>query len=65
MSGLDTTTRQLVRAEFREVLAGFAVYRILVTHDVNDALSMADRIIELDHGKVIWDGSTSEYRGKL
>lgn len=65
MSGLDTTTRQLVRAEFREVLAGFAGYRILVTHDVDDALSMADRIIELDQGKVIWDGPTSEHRGKL
>jgi molybdate transport system ATP-binding protein len=65
MSGLDTETRQLVRAEFREVLAGFAGYRILVTHDLDDALSMSDRIIELDHGKVIWDGPTSEYRGKL
>lgn len=65
MSGLDTTTRQLVRAEFREVLAGFAGYRILVTHDVDDALSMADRIIELDQGRVIWDGPTSEHRGKL
>ena len=65
MSGLDTTTRQLARAEFREVLAGFAGYRILVTHDVDDALSMADRIIELDQGKVIWDGPTSDHRGKL
>ena len=65
MSGLDTTTRQLVRAEFREVLAGFAGYRILVTHDVDDALSMADRIIELDQGRVIWDGPTSEHRGKI
>ena len=65
MSGLDTATRQLVRAEFREVLAGFAGYRILVTHDLDDALAMADRIIELDQGKVIWDGPTSEYRGKL
>jgi molybdate transport system ATP-binding protein len=65
MSGLDTATRQLVRAEFREVLAGFAGYRILVTHDLDDALSMADRIIELDQGKVLWDGPTSEYRGKL
>ena len=65
MSGLDTATRQLVRAEFREVLAGFAGYRILVTHDLDDALVMADRIIELDQGKVISDGSTSEYRGKL
>jgi molybdate transport system ATP-binding protein len=65
MSGLDTATRQLVRAEFREVLAGFAGYRILVTHDVDDALSMADRIIELDQGKVIWDGPTSDHRGKL
>ena len=65
MSGLDTATRQLVHAEFREVLAGFAGYRILVTHDLDDALSMSDRIIELDYGKVIWDGPTSEYRGKL
>ena len=64
MSGLDTATRQLMRAEFREVLAGFAGYRILVTHDVDDALSMADRIIELDHGRVLWDGPTSEYRGR-
>jgi molybdate transport system ATP-binding protein len=65
MSGLDTATRQLVRAEFREVLAGFAGYRILVTHDLDDALSMSDRIIEFDSGKVIWDGPTSEHRGKL
>ena len=65
MSGLDTATRQLVRAEFREVLAGFAGYRILVTHDLDDALAMTDRIIELDQGKVLWDGPTSEYRGKL
>ena len=65
MSGLDTATRQLIREEFREVLAGFAGYRILVTHDLEDALAMADRIIELDHGKVVWDGTISEYRAKL
>ncbi len=64
MSGLDTATRQLIRQEFREVLASFAGYRILVTHDSEDALAMADRIIELDLGKVIWDGPVSEYREK-
>jgi len=64
MSGLDTSTRQLVREDFREVLASFAGYRILVTHDVEDALAIADRIIELDHGKVVWDGSTSDYWNK-
>ncbi len=64
MSGLDTATRQLIRQEFREVLASFAGYRILVTHDSEDALAMADRIIELDHGKVIWDGTVADYRGK-
>lgn len=64
MSGLDTATRQLIRQEFREVLAIFAGYRILVTHDSEDALAMADRIIELDQGKVIWDGAVSEYREK-
>jgi ABC-type sulfate/molybdate transport systems ATPase subunit len=65
MSGLDTATRNLVRAEFRQVLAGFAGYRILVTHDVDDALTMADRMIELENGKVVWDGPTSQYQGKL
>lgn len=64
MSGLDTATRQLIRQEFREVLANFAGYRILVTHDSEDALAMADRIIELDQGKVVWDSSTSDYRNK-
>ncbi len=64
MSGLDTATRQLIRQEFREVLASFAGYRILVTHDSEDALAMADRIIELDHGKVIWDGTVADYRGQ-
>jgi molybdate transport system ATP-binding protein len=64
MSGLDTATRQLIRQEFREVLASFAGYRILVTHDSEDAFAMADRIIELDHGKVIWDGTVADYRGK-
>ena len=64
MSGLDTATRQLIRQEFREVLASFAGYRILVTHDSEAALAMADRIIELDQGKVIWDGTVSEYREK-
>ena len=65
MSGLDTSTRQLIREEFREVLAGFAGYQILVTHDSEDAIAIADRIIELDHGKVVWDGTISEYRAKL
>ncbi len=64
MSGLDTATRQLIRQEFREVLASFAGYRILVTHDSEDALAMADRIIELDQGKVIWDGPVYDYRNK-
>jgi len=64
MSGLDTSTRQLIREEFREVLAGFAGYQILVTHDSEDAIAIADRIIELDHGKVIWDGTVADYRGK-
>jgi molybdate transport system ATP-binding protein len=64
MSGLDTATRQLIRQEFREVLASFAGYRILVTHDLEDALAIADRIIELDQGKVTWDGPVSEYREK-
>lgn len=60
MSGLDATTRQTVRDDFRNELDGFAGYRLIVTHDPLDVTAMADRVIVLDAGRVVWDGSVDD-----
>lgn len=62
MSALDADTRRALRVEFREVLAGFAGYRVLVTHDADDARALADRVVVLDAGRVAWHGPAADYR---
>lgn len=63
MSALDTESRRALRAEFREVLAGFAGYRIIVTHDADEARELADRVVVLDAGRVMWQGPAAEHQG--
>ena len=49
-SNLDPELRTTVRAEVRQILADAGATAILVTHDQEEALSLADRIA------VMWDG---------
>ena len=44
LSALDAHTRSSVRLELREVLRDFALPTLLVTHDFEDAVVLADRI---------------------
>lgn len=62
MSALDAATRQQLRLEFRGLLGGFAGYRLVVTHDPDDALALADQVVVLDRGTVAWRGPVAEYR---
>lgn len=49
-SNLDTILREQVREEVKEIIAKTGTTAILVTHDIKDALGMADRIAVMDHG---------------
>jgi molybdate transport system ATP-binding protein len=62
MSALDAATRAALRVEFRDLLAGFAGYRLLVTHELDDARALADRVVVLDAGRVAWQGPVGDYR---
>ena len=62
MSALDAATRAALRVEFRDLLAGFAGYRLLVTHEPDDARALADRVVVLDAGRVAWQGPIGDYR---
>jgi molybdate transport system ATP-binding protein len=56
LAALDVATRAAVRSELRGQLALFPGPALLVTHDSLDALTLADRLLILDDGRVIQAG---------
>ena len=58
MAALDVAVAPAMRQMLRRVLADRAV--IIVTHDVLDALLLADRVIVVEDGHVVEDGPTAQ-----
>lgn len=56
-SGLDARLREQVRDETLRVLKRIGTATLLVTHDPEEALFMADRIYLMDRGRVVQSGS--------
>lgn len=52
-SNLDVMLRKQLRSQVFEIIKKTGVTAIFVTHDTQDALSVADEILILQHGKVI------------
>ena len=62
LAALDARTRVDVRRMLREQLAAFDGARLLVTHDPLEALTLADRIVVLEAGRVVQMGTPDEIR---
>ncbi|MFM1872273.1 MAG: hypothetical protein RL398_1695 [Planctomycetota bacterium] len=60
LAAVDASGRILLRREMRAQLAGFAGPRIVVTHDLGDALALADRMIVLERGRIVQQGRIDE-----
>jgi molybdate transport system ATP-binding protein len=60
LSALDTHTRAGVRAELHELLHGLALPTLLVTHDFEDAATLADRVGVIDQGRILQTDSPTE-----
>ena len=56
LAALDIHSAPLLRRLFKRVLAGRQA--VIVTHDVLDALMLADRVVILDNGRIAEDGPT-------
>ena len=59
-SGLDTGVATSLRLELARHLAAYDGVCLLVTHDAIDALTLADRVLVLDHGVVVQSGTPRE-----
>jgi molybdate transport system ATP-binding protein len=60
LAALDAKTHLLVRTEVRRHLADFSGATLLVTHDPIDATVLADRLVVIEHGKVVQQGTPLE-----
>jgi ABC-type Fe3+/spermidine/putrescine transport system ATPase subunit len=60
LSALDPDLRARIRLELRILLDRIKVPTVLVTHDRDDAFVLADRIVLLQRGAVVQDGSPEE-----
>ena len=60
LSALDPTTRAQTRADLGVRLRAFPGMTILVTHDPLDALSLADRLVFIEGGHLVQQGTPQE-----
>jgi ABC-type proline/glycine betaine transport system ATPase subunit len=59
---LDPLTRRRVQDEFRDLQSRLGKTVVLVTHDVPEALRLADEVGVMDGGRILQHGSPREIR---
>jgi molybdopterin-binding protein len=59
-TALDSPTRQALLEDFENVLNETRITTVMVTHDRNEALALADRVIVLMNGRISQMGTPSE-----
>jgi putative spermidine/putrescine transport system ATP-binding protein/putrescine transport system ATP-binding protein len=60
LSALDAKLRQELRVELKEILLTVGSTTIVVTHDQEEAMSLADQVIVMDRGVIMQRGSPVE-----
>lgn len=59
-TGLDAPVRAQLRRELRALQQATQVATILVTHDAEEAATLADAVLVIDHGRVVQSGPQPE-----
>jgi len=60
LAAIDSAARAELRASLVERIAEFDGITLVVTHDASDVAAMAERVIVLDSGNVVWDGPVTD-----
>ncbi len=56
LSNLDAKLREEMRAELKQLMLRLGITSIYVTHDQTEALALSDKVVVMDHGKIIQMG---------
>jgi len=63
--GLDIVVKDRVRKAIRHINREYGTTIILTTHDLDDIEELCSRILVIDSGKIVWDGSIEELRERF
>ena len=61
-TGLDPVRSDVINELVLKLQAELKVTSIVVTHDMNSALKVADRIVMLQKGRIVFDGTADDIR---
>lgn len=64
LSALDAKVRLMLRGEIRQLQQRLGITTLMVTHDQEEALTMADRILVIDQGRLVQDGAPRQVYDK-
>ena len=65
LSALDAPLRKKLAAEIRSLQKDFGFTGIMVTHDINEAKAVSDKIILLKDGRITWQGNPEDFTEEM
>jgi len=57
LSAVDLTVRRSIRTELKTLQRALGIPMVIITHDLGEALAMADQLIIYEHGRVVQAGT--------
>jgi len=60
LSALDSTLRTKLQNDIKSLHLRFGTITIMVSHDVSEVFALASRVLVLEQGKIVKDGTVSE-----
>lgn len=60
--GLDLVVKDNIRVAIKEINEKYQTTVVLTTHDIEDIEELCSRILIIDHGKLIYDGSLAKLK---
>lgn len=61
LSALDAPLRKKLAALIRDLQRTFGFTGIMVTHDIEEAKSLCDKVVLIEKGKIKWEGNPEDF----
>lgn len=65
LSALDSPLRKKLAAEIRTLQKTIGFTGIMVTHDLEEAKAVSDRIVLIKKGRIVWQGNAADFNEGL